>query len=571
MPVRVHLWFFLTALVLAGTSDVLSIVQWTAVVFASVLIHELGHAAAMRSFGLTPAIDLIAMGGLTSAAQPTPLAWWKSLLISLAGPFTGLAFGLAVSLASQLMPGVREQPRLHQLVDQLLWVNVGWGVLNLLPIYPLDGGQALEAGLRPLLPRTGFVVVRVTTVLVGGAGAVFGFTSGWYWAGLIGGYYAALSARDLYGFVSGKAEASHPMVKAAGAVLRGDLGRGEMLANAHRLERPDDPAAAMLLGCIALERREPATALRHALTVSTKQRKHGEMLQKLAELRQLQPDGDWPDQFLVAWKHCGRPDLRNNFALSGAALELEPPTAEQFSALPAETKILVELSLLSPNRVPALPDSSVTLTPQVALALKVAHPAAPLQVPLDDDNAWPRLALLLVESSAPAVPFSKAELEALEQAAALPRFESGFFALYLQARDAFSEAQLTFPRHRAFQAACSTLPLKWLVLRDRLRLNWFHGEEGVRERCERLMFRIARLHATDTCAINRMVGLAIELEVSQWGTPKSTLVPQRRAELTKWLEGQEQRANWPIPSLRDEFLDRYARNEMAWLIEAARE
>src|ERR1700722_19012492 len=96
IPVQVH-GSFLLVVVLLGMlgGDPSGILLWIVVVFVGVLLHELGHALVGRSFGLTPQIDLVGFGGLTSwAAGGAELGPPKRIAISLAGPFTGIAIGL---------------------------------------------------------------------------------------------------------------------------------------------------------------------------------------------------------------------------------------------------------------------------------------------------------------------------------------------------------------------------------------------------------------------------------------------------------------------------------------------
>src|SRR5580693_1161868 len=97
IPVRVHGSFLLVVVFLGlQGGDPSGIVMWAVVVFLGVLLHELGHALVGRSFGLTPRIDLIGFGGLTSwsAESARKLERVKRVAISLAGPFTGIAIGL---------------------------------------------------------------------------------------------------------------------------------------------------------------------------------------------------------------------------------------------------------------------------------------------------------------------------------------------------------------------------------------------------------------------------------------------------------------------------------------------
>lgn len=117
-----------------------------AVVFGSVLVHELGHAFAARAFRLGPIdITLHGFGGLTRYARaPGPK---QGIFVTLAGPLAGLALGVvALPLALFLtgLPG--------SLADRMATFNLFWSLFNLLPMYPLDGGSVLGYVLALFMP-----------------------------------------------------------------------------------------------------------------------------------------------------------------------------------------------------------------------------------------------------------------------------------------------------------------------------------------------------------------------------------------------------------------------------------
>jgi Zn-dependent protease len=143
-PVRVHPLFWLLSVLLGASTldDGLQFLAiWVAIVFVSVLVHELGHAVAFRLFGSDADIVLYAFGGL---AIPTMAinGRWRRIFVSLAGPLAGFVLGgiiYGTNLAFQW--AAVNGPEVGFLYIQLLWVNILWGVFNLLPVYPLDGGQ----------------------------------------------------------------------------------------------------------------------------------------------------------------------------------------------------------------------------------------------------------------------------------------------------------------------------------------------------------------------------------------------------------------------------------------------
>ena len=146
-PVHIDLTFVLFVGFL-GFSQGLTLselVVWVLVAVVSVLLHELGHAVLARRTGASPAITLMAMGGVTTYVPPRQLSRLESLGISLAGPAVGLVLGGALVL---LRPDEDPPGLVGFALRAAIFTTLGWSLFNLLPIVPLDGGQAL----RELLP-----------------------------------------------------------------------------------------------------------------------------------------------------------------------------------------------------------------------------------------------------------------------------------------------------------------------------------------------------------------------------------------------------------------------------------
>jgi len=172
MPVTVRTSFLVIAALIgfAGVGNPQETVAWIVIVFVSILIHELGHAVTARSFGSEVAIELNGLGGLTRWNVPhgeiTP---GRRALIAAAGSATGLAFGGLVWLvASQFGP---YQSLASFILNSTIYVNVLWGLLNWLPIRPLDGGHLLESLLEKVAPVRGEAIAKVIFVVTA-AGAL---------------------------------------------------------------------------------------------------------------------------------------------------------------------------------------------------------------------------------------------------------------------------------------------------------------------------------------------------------------------------------------------------------------
>ncbi|HMJ53419.1 MAG TPA: site-2 protease family protein [Polyangiaceae bacterium] len=176
VPVRVASSFWIIAILFgtqgAGRSGstekaILEAMTWTAVVFISILLHELGHAAAARAFGAEPSITLHALGGLTQF-EPRGMSRPQRWLVSFAGPAAGLMFGIAVYMGARWLPAVAQG---SSIVDTILRVNIGWSLINLLPVLPFDGGQMLSAFLGPRRE----VWTAIISGTVGTAVAILGY------------------------------------------------------------------------------------------------------------------------------------------------------------------------------------------------------------------------------------------------------------------------------------------------------------------------------------------------------------------------------------------------------------
>jgi Zn-dependent protease len=178
VPVRISPSFFLMTVFLGSFGANLSIiVAWVVIVLASVLVHELGHASMGRAFGLEPRIDLHGMGGTTSWATPKQLSAGRRIAISLAGPGAGFCVAAVVMVAGIIIrssPGssassFAESPLGAYVFDALLWVNFGWGVLNLFPMLPLDGGSVMTQLLNIVTHGRGERPARVISIGVAAA------------------------------------------------------------------------------------------------------------------------------------------------------------------------------------------------------------------------------------------------------------------------------------------------------------------------------------------------------------------------------------------------------------------
>jgi Zn-dependent protease len=177
-PVRVHPLFWLVSLILGyDTSIQLGVgylLAWVACVFVSILLHEFGHVWMGRLFGSQGYIVLYSFGGLAVGSNRVPYAWQR-ILVLLAGPgIQLLLFAFirwkGVWLLSLAPPAW--QDALAFVLDILIWINLFWPLLNLLPIWPLDGGQIMREVCLTLLPARGVAISLGISMVVSGVLAI---------------------------------------------------------------------------------------------------------------------------------------------------------------------------------------------------------------------------------------------------------------------------------------------------------------------------------------------------------------------------------------------------------------
>jgi Zn-dependent protease len=170
-----------------SSATVQGTVIWLAVVPFAVLVHELGHAVAARSTGARPSILLAGLGGVTSYVPPRPLSRTRSIVISLAGPGVGLAIGAALLVyARQVGTG---SDLAGDVLTVAVFTTLGWSILNLLPVLPLDGGQTMRE-LLPGSPRVRTVRAAAVSVVVGVAVAVLALVYSYVFGAVLAGFLA---------------------------------------------------------------------------------------------------------------------------------------------------------------------------------------------------------------------------------------------------------------------------------------------------------------------------------------------------------------------------------------------
>ncbi len=248
----------------AGT-QLAVVALWVAIVFVSVLVHELGHALVSLAFHYHPSIQLVALGGLTSPNAPGPIPWHREVLLTLAGPLLGASFGVLCYLGIGRVSAVSDVAAYA--LERAALANFLWAAFNLLPVLPLDGGRIAAAVLTRAFGKAGFAAAQVLAI------GVCAVVISWQWRrGLLVTFLFALFALQA--------------LRVLGALLRGEesvpqpqeLQQLEALYRAGQLQPARERAEALLsgtpspalrsrahhlLGWIALKQGEGRRALDH--------------------------------------------------------------------------------------------------------------------------------------------------------------------------------------------------------------------------------------------------------------------------------------------------------------------
>lgn len=204
--IRVHVTFFLLLAWIGamhatrgGLAEALAGIAFILLVFACVVLHELGHATAARRYGIaTPDITLLPIGGL-ARLDHIPEEPWREIAIALAGPAVNVGICVLLLLLAGGVPAPEEGLDVDDpaagFLARLFWVNAFLVIFNLIPAFPMDGGRVLRAILAFRRPhreatRIAATVGQMVAILLGFAG-LFGapllvFIALFVWLGAAG-------------------------------------------------------------------------------------------------------------------------------------------------------------------------------------------------------------------------------------------------------------------------------------------------------------------------------------------------------------------------------------------------
>lgn len=251
--------------------------MWVFAVFTSILVHELGHALTSRLFGASPRIVLHGLGGATLGTVPQVSVQTRvqRSLIILAGPGAGfLLAGCIVTVCILFPPDADSTAAIVS--SMFIQINLVWGIINLLPLLPLDGGQLV----RVLLSRPGSAIGHMRALLVsattGVIVALWCFKTDHIVYACFVGFLAFKSVSQLIGIRS--------------AIRDNEAGLVAMIQNAERAMQMENWEAAKKLASTVAElakARELRIAAIHCIAISLWKEQKPE--EALVQLDNLQP------------------------------------------------------------------------------------------------------------------------------------------------------------------------------------------------------------------------------------------------------------------------------------------
>lgn len=171
ISVHIHPSFWILILLYSGIIESISITAffYVFIIFLSLIIHEYGHGLTALFFGASPSIELHAFGGATYCNKT--LSSKEEFLVTFAGPL----FEALLIIIPYLL--LKFHMFHHHYVNYFLYLtyklNLFWCLVNLIPIYPLDGGKLCRYLLSSKFGSKGEKVSVIISIICGVLGSSY--------------------------------------------------------------------------------------------------------------------------------------------------------------------------------------------------------------------------------------------------------------------------------------------------------------------------------------------------------------------------------------------------------------
>jgi len=174
-------------------------------VLLSILVHELGHALTFRYVFQTPcAIVLHGFGGFAVPLQHYPRGYgfmgaMTNGFLSFSGPLAGFILAFVMIVFLTMIPA-NEGLASNLLFFFFNWtalISIFWGIFNLLPVYPMDGGHISREFFLFFFPHRGVAISLIASMLTATLLAVAALQFGMLFITFLFAYFAYQNYQEL--------------------------------------------------------------------------------------------------------------------------------------------------------------------------------------------------------------------------------------------------------------------------------------------------------------------------------------------------------------------------------------
>ena len=217
IPIRFHLsWFLIFGFFIllfenrfdnnqyqwGAVERLVSAIAASTLLFVSVLVHELSHSLVALRRGLpVKNITLFLFGGVSQIGQEAERPSTE-FVIALVGPLTSIMLGFIFLAVAVGLGSFRAE--ILVIAEMMFYANIGLGLFNMLPLFPMDGGRVLRAflwwmtGSFPRATNLAYITSQVLATVMIGVGIVLavwmdGFLLGGMWLVVLGVFLQIVS------------------------------------------------------------------------------------------------------------------------------------------------------------------------------------------------------------------------------------------------------------------------------------------------------------------------------------------------------------------------------------------